>query len=275
MLRMGAAEDRDLIVNLCATAQAGDFSAQFQLARRLAEGDGVVCDIEGALRWYGRAVTSGKGQHSGPEYSRLTLLLADAELPNSPSVSASWHEREAIRGQTEAERRAGVILFNAREYQRALVLFLRAAGRGDSAAQFNVGLMYEQARGVPRDFGIAAQWYSRAAEGGWPAAQRQLGRLYSMGRGVRRDWHQALRLFWMAAARGSWSAKVDLAYASFRGTGMARNPSEAYRLLDEAAAEVGWWRLINWKRTVILLGLAAVIAGALGGLALWLFGTPR
>ena len=47
--------------------------------------------------------------------------------------------------------------------------------QGDAAAQFNLGLMYAQGRGVAQDYGVAASWYRKAADQGNADAQGVLG----------------------------------------------------------------------------------------------------
>ena len=51
----------------------------------------------------------------------------------------------------------------------------KAAEQGDSMAQFNLGLMYDNGRGVPQDNTEAAKWYRKAAEQGYANAQFNLG----------------------------------------------------------------------------------------------------
>ncbi len=44
---------------------------------------------------------------------------------------------------------------------------LYAAERGDDRYQYRIGLIYEEGRGVPRDYVRAYMWYSLAATNGW------------------------------------------------------------------------------------------------------------
>lgn len=44
---------------------------------------------------------------------------------------------------------------------------LYAAERGDDRYQYRIGLMYEEGRGVPRDYVRAYMWYSLAVTNGW------------------------------------------------------------------------------------------------------------
>ena len=69
---------------------------------------------------------------------------------------------------------------------------LRArAAQGDAEAQFNIGVMYAEGRGVPRDDAEAVRWYRLAAEQGHAYAQFNLGVMYAYGEGVPQDDVQA------------------------------------------------------------------------------------
>ena len=54
----------------------------------------------------------------------------------------------------------------------------RAADFGDPDAMYNLGLMYQAGRGVPRDYAQALRWYHKAAAAGMsiagPAMNRQV-----------------------------------------------------------------------------------------------------
>ena len=69
-------------------------------------------------------------------------------------------------------------------YTRAFILWLPLAEAGEIEAQFGLGLLYEQGRGVLRDIEAAASWYARAAEHGSMRAPTQLGGTYARGDGV-------------------------------------------------------------------------------------------
>ena len=62
----------------------------------------------------------------------------------------------------------------------------QAADQGDANAQFNLGFMYANGEGVPKDDAEAARWYRMAANQGDAAAQYSLGVSYANGEGVRR-----------------------------------------------------------------------------------------
>jgi TPR repeat protein len=62
---------------------------------------------------------------------------------------------------------------------------LRAAERGDTRAQSELGDLYAEGEGVPQNDAEAAKWYRLAAELGDDYAQQKLGWMYFAGDGVR------------------------------------------------------------------------------------------
>jgi TPR repeat protein len=76
------------------------------------------------------------------------------------------------------------------------------AEQGDSAAQFNLGVMYAKGQGVGQDYMEAAKWYRKAAEQGYAPAQCKLGTMYFQGHGVTQDYAEAVRWFHKAAEEG-------------------------------------------------------------------------
>ena len=79
--------------------------------------------------------------------------------------------------------------------------FRRAADQGDALAQFYLGVMYNEGRGVPQDYAEAAKWYRLAADQGDAQAQYNLGLSYARGEGVTPDPIAAHMWLNLAAAR--------------------------------------------------------------------------
>ena len=79
-------------------------------------------------------------------------------------------------------------------------LFRPLAEQGDALAQFGLGLMYRDGKGVPQDTQEAVKWYRKAAEQGDAQAQFNLGLMYSNGQGVPQDFIRAHVWYSVAAA---------------------------------------------------------------------------
>ena len=76
------------------------------------------------------------------------------------------------------------------------------AEAGVPGAQFTLGVMHAEGRGVPQDDAEAAYWYRLAADQGLAEAQFTLGVMYAEGRGVSQDDAEAVRWYRLAAAQG-------------------------------------------------------------------------
>jgi TPR repeat protein len=88
------------------------------------------------------------------------------------------------------------------DYATVLRLWTPLAEQGDARAQWRLGLMYANGRGVSQDDAAAIRWYRAAAEQGDPVAQSNLGLMYAVGRGVPQDYVRAYMWFNLAAANG-------------------------------------------------------------------------
>ena len=82
-------------------------------------------------------------------------------------------------------------------YRQAAALWQELAEKGVRDAQYNLGLMYRYADGVPEDLAAALRWYKRAAEQGDIQAQYEVGLMYQEGIGVAADQTEAHRWFTM------------------------------------------------------------------------------
>ncbi len=77
------------------------------------------------------------------------------------------------------------------------------ADQGDAKAQYNLGLRYDQGRGVPQDYAEAIRWYRKAAEQGDAGAQFVLGLSYKLGQVVAQDYVNAHMWINLAASHAT------------------------------------------------------------------------
>ncbi|HIN12434.1 MAG TPA: sel1 repeat family protein [Acidobacteria bacterium] len=66
-----------------------------------------------------------------------------------------------------------------------------AADQGVAEAQYTLGGIYREGRGVPQDYAEAVRWYRLAADQGYGEGQSDLGAMYFQGRGVVQDYVQS------------------------------------------------------------------------------------
>ncbi|KAK5799071.1 hypothetical protein F5H01DRAFT_384784 [Linnemannia elongata] len=120
-------------------------------------------------------------------------------------------------------------------YPIAKGLFLQAAQQGNSTAQYNIGLFYEEGHGVVKDTSKAAFWYGKTAFNGSAKSQSNLGILYIKGDDVEKN--NALVMQWlvMAAKQGNTSAQFNLGCMYYRDEGVPENRNKAMAWLSKAA----------------------------------------
>jgi TPR repeat protein len=97
------------------------------------------------------------------------------------------------------------------------------ANGGDSNAQYNLGLMYQDGLGVPQDAKKAVYWYTLSAEQGNSGAQINLGNSYSNGEGVPQDAKKAVYWYTLSAEQGVSVAQRNLGIMYLYGQGIEPN----------------------------------------------------
>jgi uncharacterized protein len=155
--------------------------------------------------------------------------------------------------------------YNSGGYIKALNTFYTLAKKDDAKAQYNVGLIYANGKGVQKDLAKAKKWYEKAAKQGNGPAQYNLAQLYHMagekgthryekarywyekaveagimqaynnlaslymeGKGVKQDQQKAFELFRKAASMGDSSAQVNVAVLYAWGEGITNDKMKAY-----------------------------------------------
>lgn len=97
------------------------------------------------------------------------------------------------------------------DYATVLKIVRPLAEQGNAKAQSNLGLMYQQGKGITRDSSQAVKWYRLAAEQGFSTAQYNLGNMYHTGDGVVQNYAEASKWYRLAAAQGNAAAQSKIA----------------------------------------------------------------
>lgn len=178
--------------SVLARAEEGDVDAQMRLGVIYRDGRGVERNPREAVRWFTRAVASGRPaafDHLG------------------------WMYRMGL----------GV----PRDYGEARWWFAMAARQDFGQAQYNLGRLYADGLGVAQDYATAASWWRKAAAGGHAAALYELAVLQLYGRGLRRDPEAAFQACRKAAGAGHHEARLLLGWMFHQGLGTTRDPGRA------------------------------------------------
>ncbi|MCB1885303.1 MAG: sel1 repeat family protein [Geminicoccaceae bacterium] len=134
-----------------------------------------------------------------PALLALALLQGCAGLSKPSSMS---QERLLLAPRTAAA---------AGDYARAAEGYRGLALRGVVEAEYQLGRLYEDGKGVPQDDAVAADWFQRGADAGDAPSMRELGLKYVRGQGVGRDLDRGLGLLAAAAGKGDLLARYHRA----------------------------------------------------------------
>lgn len=189
-------------------AEFGLPEAQYNIGTMLLSGSGIPEDGPEGVRWIGLAAEQGLVE---AQYALGRLILAgDAGLQRDPVAGSNWLQAAAQQGFEEAENHLGFALLEAAqlsqddaEQERWAAHYLGIAAqrpeRPDSQAQYELGRMYLQGRGVEKDAGTGAAWISAAANQGNADAQLLMAELLMKGEGVEANPEWAA--FWLEKAQ--------------------------------------------------------------------------
>lgn len=118
---------------------------------------------------------------------------------------------QSALAETDSEKFDRAVQLTEQEnYYSAFPLYKQLAEQGIAEAQFNLGNMYNNSKGVAQDYKQAIYWYTKAAGQGIADAQFNLGYVYYNGKGVDQDYKQAIYWYTKAAEQGDAQAQMML-----------------------------------------------------------------
>jgi TPR repeat protein len=125
--------------------------------------------------------------------------------------------------------------------KQAFAWMTSAAEQGNNEAQYLLGDMYLQGKGVNKSEMEAITWYGKAAEQNSAYAQYSLGVMYYNGQGTEQNLQEAHKWLENAALQGHSEAQYLLGRMYEQGFGVEKNLSKAY----------AWWKLIPSENIVV------------------------
>ena len=108
------------------------------------------------------------------------------------SVFGDAAGRQIVDRPVERQLNEGLAAYKRGDYATVVRLLRPLADQGMALAQFSLGLMYANGKGVHQDSTQAVNWFHKAADQGNADAQVNLGAMYAKGQGVGQDFLQAV-----------------------------------------------------------------------------------
>jgi TPR repeat protein len=142
---------------------------------------------------------------------------------------------QPVAGGADEDLRAATDAYAKGDYATALKLLQPLAEAGNAGAQYGLGVLYRNGKGVARDLGEAVSWYRKSAEQGNPFAEYDLATMYGEGLGVAQSYPDALGWYRRAADQGDPRALYNLGVMYEKGQGTAADSAKAYMWYTLAA----------------------------------------
>lgn len=105
-----------------------------------------------------------------PFFLSIFLTFSLMSYAQAEQTSLAELQTKSANGDKESQNLLGVKYFTGNEVNKnelkAAELFTRAARQGLAKAQFNLGYMYHQGKGLTQDYMQACLWYKAAADQG-------------------------------------------------------------------------------------------------------------
>jgi hypothetical protein len=164
-----------------------------------------------------------------PAATVTSMLLRARALLGALAIAATI---QAAAAQDTMED--GLAAYRSGDYVKAVELWRALAEKGDAVAQYRLGAMYAEGRGVVQDDAAALTWFRRSANQGNAEAQYNVGASYAEGVGVGRDEGEAAKWFRRAAEQGMAFAQINLGLLYAAGHGVPQDNMEAMKWLGLA-----------------------------------------
>lgn len=173
---------------------------------------------------------------------------------NNFQKACACYQNAADYGHAMAQCQLGVLYQEgrgvAKDEKKAFAYFMRAAivEKNCARAQYYVGFCYYYGKGIQKDIDKAVYWYTLSAEKGDPYAQNHLGVFLETGQGLPVDYRKAFEYYQKAAQQRNVSAQYNLARLYMYGKGIPSEPQKAVPLFRKAAEQGHMYAQYNLGR---------------------------
>ena len=186
-----------------------------------------------------------RGRPSNPyaRYRLAKIILADPAAEQERFRTAlEWLTEAAEAGLVHAQYELGKIYRDGRGVEKDALLaaawLTRAAEQGSDAASYALGaLLLTGGEGLAKDILSALNWLRRSAEDGNQYAQYRLGRLLLLGEEVPRETEEAVRWLTASAEQGNQYAQYALGKLYLMGKEAPRDTEAAVHWFTLSAAQ--------------------------------------
>ena len=213
-------------------------AAMAELGRRYARGIGVTRSLAEAQKLYIQSAEAGdmtaQNELAGAyDYGLLGAVVHEKAV--------YWYRKAADQGFAPAQFNLAVAYEHGMgittDFKESHKWYLKAAEQNLPAAQNALAKQFDAGRGVAKNSEKALELYEKAAENNFPEAQYNLAVSYSLGDAGQKNQEKALQLYQQAAKSGYGGAQNNLGVCYLFGEGIDIDYSKAYYWFDLAAKQ--------------------------------------
>ena len=128
-------------------------------------------------------------------------------------------------------------LWKQGSYSQAFACFKLATGKNNTVAQYFLGVMYFEGKGVKTDTKTGKSWMKKSADGGDVNAMADLASRYFNGQGVKESKEKSFKWSKNAAENNHAYAKCNYANMLFNGEGCEKNIPDAIKWYEKAVED--------------------------------------
>ena len=136
------------------------------------QGDANGAGFLDVIEQYGSTPSGNLARH----YAGICYLRT-GDLENAAACLAKYSPVKGLPGALVNAQNYGLqgdVAVERQDYAKAVEWYRKAADQNEPAAQYSLGLMYDQGTGVQRNLSEATRWYRLAAKNGDPDAKAYL-----------------------------------------------------------------------------------------------------
>jgi len=200
------------------SAEQGYAKAQFSIANFYWHGQGVEKDLDESNRWLKKAADQGHGYSMRilPERLKEARIAAkENPVKKKPKLKTVDETqvlkfnnliKKAEKGDIEAQYQVGYMFANGKGVpqngKESAKWFHKAAIKGHSKAQYNIGLLYYKDSHSKRNAEKAIEWFTKASEQGYTDSTFMLGLIYMGGKSGIKDTEKGFNYLYKSAVKG-------------------------------------------------------------------------
>lgn len=124
------------------------------------------------------------------------------------------------------------------DYEKAFSWYKKAAEQGDARAAVNLGAMYHNGHGTPKDDKEAVKWFQISASKNYSVGQNYLGSAYNVGiGGLPKDDKKSFELYALSAKQGDSYGQAALGIRYRDGMGVSKDLNQSMRWFKQSAEQ--------------------------------------